>query len=173
MNTGVIELLLVSRLVKRKGILETIDSLEEYTRLRSQVKISLTICGDGPLKNSLVERSSVTNDSFKVIVKGWIDNEKMRNLMDEADYLIHLPSEHDPYPLVVLEALASRLPVISNSFAGSAVSEIIDGINGHIFDGGSEIDFDSCFNYSQRKYDFTNYPKYGLYTCIETINSII
>ena len=125
---GVINFLMVNRLIPRKGIEDTIRVIEG---LKNQgFKISLRIAGLGPLEHNLrtiIKNLSLENEAELV---GWLSREELMSYMLASDYLIHLPSKIDPFPLVVLESLALGLPVISNRFAGSALERINQGKNG-------------------------------------------
>ncbi|HYO10986.1 MAG TPA: glycosyltransferase family 4 protein [Tepidisphaeraceae bacterium] len=55
----------------------------------------------------------------------------------DADFLV-LPTRHDPCSLVVLEALASGLPVISTKFNG-ATEIMTDGQHGYVLDDPNDV----------------------------------
>jgi UDP-glucose:(heptosyl)LPS alpha-1,3-glucosyltransferase len=55
-----------------------------------------------------------------------------------ADFFV-LPTKHDPCSLVVLEALAMGLPVISTQFNG-ACEIMTDGVHGFVLDDPNDID---------------------------------
>jgi UDP-glucose:(heptosyl)LPS alpha-1,3-glucosyltransferase len=56
----------------------------------------------------------------------------------EADFFV-LPTKHDPCSLVVLEALAMGLPVISTVFNG-ATEVMTDGVHGLILQDPADVD---------------------------------
>jgi UDP-glucose:(heptosyl)LPS alpha-1,3-glucosyltransferase len=55
----------------------------------------------------------------------------------EADFFV-LPTRHDPCSLVVLEALAMGVPVISTKFNG-ACEIMTDGIHGYVLDDPMDV----------------------------------
>ncbi len=55
----------------------------------------------------------------------------------EADFFV-LPTKHDPCSLVVLEALAMGLPVISTKFNG-ACEIMTDGVHGFVLDDPNDV----------------------------------
>jgi len=56
----------------------------------------------------------------------------------DADFFV-LPTKHDPCSLVVLEALAMGLPVISTVFNG-ATEIMIDGVHGYVLKDPTDVD---------------------------------
>src|SRR5437764_4999522 len=56
----------------------------------------------------------------------------------DADFFV-LPTRHDPCSLVVLEALAMGLPVISTKF-NSATEIMADGVHGFILPDPDDVD---------------------------------
>src|SRR5439155_7596627 len=55
----------------------------------------------------------------------------------DADFFV-LPTKHDPCSLVVLEALAMGLPVISTKFNG-ACEIMTDGVHGYVLDDPADV----------------------------------
>ncbi len=91
----------------------------------------LKILGDGVLKKEL-ENSAKTMCSGKVEFLGRCDYEDTHKYLFSCDYLI-LPSKHDGFGMVVIEALASGVPVIASDKVMSAVEFIRNNQNGWIF----------------------------------------
>ena len=61
-----------------------------------------------------------------------------RPFYNDADFFV-LPTRHDPCSLVVLEALAMGLPVISTKFNG-ACEIMTDGVHGYVLDDPADVD---------------------------------
>jgi glycosyltransferase involved in cell wall biosynthesis len=121
------EILSVGRLVEKKGfdvLLETLRLLAE----RGQ-RFEATIVGDGELRPELEARSAELGLAGRVRFTGAVDQGEVRRLMARAT-LFCLPctvgedGNRDALPTVLLEALASGLPVISTPVSG--VPEIVD-----------------------------------------------
>ena len=97
--------------------------------LRTNMRLKLV--GDGPLKNSLqslVKRLAISNE---VEWTGWVDKLQLRNLYQSADFVVN-PSFFEGMPNVVLEAMASGLPVIASDVAGN--NEVVShGETGFLF----------------------------------------
>jgi glycosyltransferase involved in cell wall biosynthesis len=91
--------------------------------------------GDGPCRGRLERIASE-------IGLGQEDLEFKGEAADVIPYLARasmlvLPSQHEGFPNVILEAMAARLPVISTA-AGDASRLVEDGFNGFIVPFGSD-----------------------------------
>lgn len=104
-------------------ILEALQGVENDYRLN--------IVGDGPLSSELKEKSKVLPRNH-VLFHGKVPYDQIHDILSSNDYLI-LPSAYDGFGMVVIEALASGVPVIASDNVMSAVEFINDGINGWIF----------------------------------------
>jgi glycosyltransferase involved in cell wall biosynthesis len=71
----------------------------------------------------------------KVLFTGSVDKETLRVLYSNAYFLV-LPSLAEAFPLVLLEAMASGIPVIGSK-AGGIVDVIQNGFNGLLFEKGN------------------------------------
>ena len=121
-------LLFVARLVpvKRPDLL--LAAFERIANLRPDW--DLVIAGDGPLRSELEQRS---ND--RVLWIGFLDNvEEIAALYSICDVLV-LPSDFEPWGVVVTEA-AAHLALIASSVVGAAADVVEDGVNGKIFKSG-------------------------------------
>ncbi|WP_207533051.1 glycosyltransferase [Desertivirga arenae] len=117
------KLIAVGRLSTEKGLFRLIDIIknlpEEYT---------LSIAGDGPLKDSLQKKIKELNLEDRITLLGMIKN--VQQVISEHDVLV-LPSFSEGFPNVVLEALSVGVPVVS--FKVSGISAMIEhGFNGYV-----------------------------------------
>lgn len=72
-----------------------------------------------------------------VIFKGMLNEEKLANFYRHARFLTMTSSCYEGFPLVLLEAMAHKLPIIAPDLAGNP--EIIEeNVNGLLFQPGSE-----------------------------------
>lgn len=91
-------------------------------------KFTLDIVGDGPLRQALSETIN-RNEHSNVRMLGAVPwNERWR-VFAEHDVLL-LPSRHDGWGMVVMEALASGMPVIGSLNSGAVHACVRDGENG-------------------------------------------
>jgi glycosyltransferase involved in cell wall biosynthesis len=113
-------LLFVGNLLERKGVS---DLLRALAALRAP-NVALTMAGGGPVDTyrALAAELGVAD---RVRFTGWVSQDAARALMVESDALI-LPAYDEGLPLVILEALASRTPVICTP-VGSIPEVLEDG----------------------------------------------
>ena len=128
--TGVSEdrktILYVGRIVREKGIFTLLDAFE---KLRKQGKdVSLVFAGEGPLKEDLAKEVLRRKLNDRVKLAGFVDEKKLVSLYNSSDVFV-LASHYEPFGMVALEAMASRIPVVVSDVGG--LSEIVeDGITG-------------------------------------------
>jgi glycosyltransferase involved in cell wall biosynthesis len=121
-------------LIPRKGIDVLVKAFQRAAAMRSD--ISLTIVGDGPERQVLNE--CVTGECRKRITfHGAVDFAERAKVFGEADVFIH-PARHDGWGVVIHEALAAGLPVISTRETGAAYELVQDGNNGFLVDAEDE-----------------------------------
>lgn len=122
--------LYLGRLKEHKGVEDLIRS---FAKLEEEHEDAyLLICGDGPDKErfeALCEELQVENYHFT----GWVDGDSKIAYYALADLFVH-PSTADVWGLVLNEAMASGLPVISTTAAGGAIDLIVDGENGFVIE---------------------------------------
>jgi len=116
-----VKLLTVGRLVEKKGIEYGIRAVVQI--LKKNPHVLYNIAGDGPLRANLEktvkEQEACNNISFL----GWQKHTNINKLMQEADIMI-TPSvtssngDEEGIPVVLMEALASGLPVIASKHSG-------------------------------------------------------
>jgi len=122
-----VEYIFIGQFIKRKGIFELIR--EWPTRDRS---ISLKMVGSGPMFNRVknyVNERGIDNIKFE----GNVKRKEIYKFYRSADILV-MPSLKEVWGLVVNEALASGLFVISSIRAGCTTDIIREGFNGITFD---------------------------------------
>lgn len=138
--------LFVGRVTHGKGVhtlLEAIRILRDKYGLKD-VKTLIV----GPLSGSygddrpsdyvrrLLEYAIKAN--IEVVFTGYLDKEELRYLYSCSHVLV-LPSYFEAFPMVLIEAMASGLPVIGSK-AGGIVDVVEDGVNGFLFEKGSAVD---------------------------------
>jgi glycosyltransferase involved in cell wall biosynthesis len=105
----------VGRLCEQKGQLLLIEAAQ---RLALQgVEFELVLVGDGEMRSdieALIRRHKLQD---KVRITGWLSNEQVRDEILAARALV-LPSFAEGLPVVIMEAMALRRPVISTFVAG-------------------------------------------------------
>lgn len=109
----------IGELGDRKGTPQLIEAL---TRLVDRPNWSATIAGNGKVAESLaeVQRRRIAD---RVSIPGWLDSEGVNNLLCRTDILV-LPSFAENLPMVILEAFAHGVPVVSTPVG--AISEVVE-----------------------------------------------
>lgn len=94
----------------------------------------LVVAGDGPLGDELRQRvpESIRR---RVIWTGFLEQDELKSAYHASDVLV-LPSDFEPWAVVVQEAMAAGLPVVASDAVGSAHELIADGFSGRIFRAG-------------------------------------
>jgi glycosyltransferase involved in cell wall biosynthesis len=91
----------------------------------------LLVAGDGPQKVELQDLIEQLDLSGHVHLLGWCQPPEIKALLSISNILVH-PALWDPYPNVILEAIAWRLPVLASDQTMSAVDRVKPGLSGFI-----------------------------------------
>ena len=119
---GRFRLLFVGNLLERKGVKDLLRAFASSELLARD--IVLTMAGGGPV-DTYRAMAAELGIGDRVIFTGWVGQDDARALMLNSDALI-LPAYDEGLPLVILEALASRTPVICTP-VGSIPEVLEDG----------------------------------------------
>jgi glycosyltransferase involved in cell wall biosynthesis len=114
-------LICVGRLCEQKGQLLLVQAA---ARLQAEnVPFELILAGDGPLRGEIEAFIGRNNLTARVVITGWLTNQQVREQILAARALV-LPSFAEGLPVVLMEALALRRPVISTYVAG--IPELVE-----------------------------------------------
>jgi len=119
----------VGRMWWGKGLGHLLDAFSALQR-RTQEEVSLLLVGDGPEEAHLRTRTQAEG-LRNVAFAGFVQKPELPRYYNMADVFV-FPTLGDPYGLVVDEAMACSLPVISTSAAGEIGDRIEHGVNGYI-----------------------------------------
>ena len=110
-----VNILFVGRLEKRKGL---IDLLRGYEFMRARVpKSRLIIVGDGPLRNK-VESYISRHRMQDVVMAGYVPETVLPRYYGSADIFCAPATGAESFGIVLLEAMASGLPVVATEIEG-------------------------------------------------------
>ena len=137
-----INLIFVGQLVHRKGADILLKSLEF---VNPSVNLKVLIIGDGELKESLVQLVKDENLSDKVTFLGKLPKYLVLKYLKASDCFV-FPSREDIWGLVLNEAVANGLPIISTNNVGSSYSLIQKGDNGFIIDVDDSLSLSNAIN---------------------------
>jgi glycosyltransferase involved in cell wall biosynthesis len=121
--------LYVGRLWWGKGVHHLLDAFASVQH-RCAEPVSLLLVGDG-VEEAQLRRACAERNISNVVFAGFQQRTALPRYYALADVLV-FPTLGDPYGLVVDEAMACGLPVISTSAAGEIHDRIEQGRNGYI-----------------------------------------
>lgn len=120
-------LLLIARLIPRKRVDIAIQAIRDLDR-----PCQLQIIGSGPDEKRLRKMVEEGARHHEILWEGTLSLEETLEKMFEATCLL-IPSSHENFPHVILEAMQCGLPVIASNIGG--VPEIMrNGVNGLLVD---------------------------------------
>jgi colanic acid/amylovoran biosynthesis glycosyltransferase len=105
----------IGRLCEQKGQLILIDAMALLKQ--RGVHCQVIVVGDGTMRSELERRIALHSLGDRIILKGWQTNAEIRQWLNSCRAMI-LPSFAEGLPVVCMEALALRRPVISTYVAG-------------------------------------------------------
>lgn len=126
-------LVCVGRLSGQKGQLLLIEAASILAR--ENIHFELVLAGDGELRSHIEAAIARHGIGDRVRITGWIGSGQVRDEIQAARALV-LPSFAEGLPVVLMEAMALRRPVLTTYVAG--IPElVIPGVNGWLFPAGS------------------------------------
>jgi colanic acid/amylovoran biosynthesis glycosyltransferase len=130
----------VGRLCEQKGQLLLIEAariLNNHSR-----DFELVLAGDGEMRTQIETLIIKYQLQDKIKITGWISSDEVRANILNSQVLV-LPSFAEGLPVVIMEAMALKRPVISTYVAG--IPElVIDGENGWLIPAGSVLELSSA-----------------------------
>jgi glycosyltransferase involved in cell wall biosynthesis len=110
--------------------------LEAYIQLRQQTQLSpqLLIVGDGEKRQQLEERAR-SSGVDGIHFAGFRNQSELPRFFDLSTMFV-LPARHEPWGLIVNEAMAAGKTVIASDQVGAAADLLHPGKNGFIFPMG-------------------------------------
>jgi len=117
----------VGRLDRVKGLDVLLRAL---LRVDSRHRPAILIVGDGPQRREL--QAEIDEHQLSVSIVEFKQPHELPAFYALADFFI-LPSRHEPWGVVVNEAMACGLPVVLSDQVGAAYDLLKEGINGFLF----------------------------------------
>lgn len=126
-------LVCVGRLCEQKGQLLLLEAA--YCLAKKGIKFELVLAGDGEMRPEIERLIAAYELKDRVRITGWISSQQVREEILNSCGLV-LPSFAEGLPVVIMEAMALRRPVISTYVAG--IPElVIPKENGWLVPAGS------------------------------------
>jgi glycosyltransferase involved in cell wall biosynthesis len=103
----------------------------------------LILVGDGPMRAPL-EAKVPADLRSRVKWLGFIDNQETVSAIYRSSDVLVLPSDYEPWALVINEAAAAGLAIVSSNVVGAAAEMVRDGVNGRLFPPGDRQKLVEC-----------------------------
>lgn len=97
--------------------------------------VRLVLVGDGSLREALETHAEAVGVRDRVEFPGWVPD--ARSWIAGGDVFV-LPSREEAFPLVIVEAMLSGVPVVATD-VGSVSEAVVDGVTGYVVDPGSVV----------------------------------
>jgi len=125
-------LVCVGRLCEQKGQMLLVRAVQAV--VAKGIPIHLVLAGDGEMRGEIEALIAANNLGSHISITGWINGDQVREEMLSARAMV-LPSFAEGLPVVVMEAMALRRPVLTTYIAG--IPELVrDGETGWLFPAG-------------------------------------
>lgn len=124
------------RFVPGKGLIQLLEAFARIAEILPDV--SLMYVGDGPLRQELVDLAKTYGLAERVIVHPYVPAAELPMFYALADVFV-LYSWYDTFGVVVAEAMASGLPIVTTPNVGAVQDLVFDGVNGLIVDYDDEV----------------------------------
>jgi glycosyltransferase involved in cell wall biosynthesis len=103
----------------------------------------LLMIGDGPLRQ-LLQNQLPPALTDRVKWTGFIDDQAAIGALYRLSDLLVLPSDYEPWALVINEAASAGLAIVSSNVVGAAAELVRDGVNGRLFPPGDLAALTEC-----------------------------
>jgi glycosyltransferase involved in cell wall biosynthesis len=122
------------RLVPHKRVDLLVDAFVQIARQRPEW--NLVIVGGGTQSGSL-QAKVPAELARRVTWVGFVDDQAAIAAVCRAGDVLVLPSDFEPWALVVNEAVAAGMAVVCSDVVGAAAELVRDGVNGRLFPAGN------------------------------------
>jgi glycosyltransferase involved in cell wall biosynthesis len=111
-----------------------LDLLRAFAKLNLS-NTRIVFAGDGPLRLQLEAEASTLGVDSRVRFLGFVNQSQLPAVYRSADLMV-LPSEYEPFAVVVNEAMCCGCPVIVSDRVGAARDLIVHGRTGFVYPCG-------------------------------------
>jgi glycosyltransferase involved in cell wall biosynthesis len=133
-------ILFVGKLIERKRPADLLRAYELI--LKTHPRATLMLVGDGTQYNDLVAETK-RQELNRVHFVGFKNRTEIRSYYACADIFV-LPSIHDPWGLVINEAMCFSLPIVASNLVGAVGDIVREGENGFSFPAGDVEKLAGC-----------------------------
>ncbi|MGB8800489.1 MAG: glycosyltransferase family 4 protein [Candidatus Acidiferrales bacterium] len=114
------------------------DLLRAFAQV-ADVNAYLVFVGDGPLRSALESEAGLLGIAEKLRFLGFVNQTGLPEIYTASDVFV-LPSEHEPFGVVVNEAMLCQCPVIVSDRVGAGFDLVRDSETGFVFAMGDVTD---------------------------------
>lgn len=126
------------------GLKRVEDIIKAISKLENKEKYLLLLIGDGEERKNIEELAKKLE--VEIVITGFIENQdKLFEHYYIPDVLV-FPSENDVWGLVVNEAMAAGLPIISSNACGVSEDLVKNNINGFVYECGDTNELKECID---------------------------
>jgi glycosyltransferase involved in cell wall biosynthesis len=122
-------ILFSGRFIERKGLPELLEAFEAAAFDRP---VTLVLVGEGPLLGLAEEAARRIKAPKRIVILPFRQVAELPEVYASADMLV-VPSRHEPWGFVVIEAMFCGTPVAASDEVGSAPELVHDGETGWMF----------------------------------------
>ena len=137
-SSKVFKIVFLGRLSRQKNPLQVIEIASALQKLEVSQPWEIYVYGDGELMEEMEERIRRFNLNEVIHMCGWVDSSLV--CFEEADMILST-SLWEGVPLVLLEAMASELPVVCSDIEGSREAVGVDGGCGFLVGEQNSVEF--------------------------------
>lgn len=132
LRPGVPAVLYASKFMERK---HPDDVIEAVSRLRAEgLEVDALMVGSGEMEAALKEQAARV-PGHPIAFPGFINQQELPRLFGACD-IFALPSEAEPWGLIINEAMCGALPILASDEIGSVADLVVHGENGLLFTAG-------------------------------------
>lgn len=135
--------LYVGRLITIKGLAQLLKAWSDFERTQKE-RVTLILVGSGP-EESTLRRLAKDINLHGVVFAGQYDYNQIHRCYASADVFI-IPTLEDNWSLVVPEAMACGLPILTSKYNGCWPELVKEDKNGWVFDPLNPDDIVRCLN---------------------------
>ncbi|MDB5809269.1 MAG: colanic acid biosynthesis glycosyltransferase WcaL [Betaproteobacteria bacterium] len=126
------KLVCVGRLCEQKGQLLLVEAVASLAA--RGIRVEVVLAGDGEMREQLEALVGANGLAKQITITGWINADRVRAEILAARALV-LPSFAEGLPVVIMEAMALKRPVLTTFVAG--IPELVEqGTSGWLFPAG-------------------------------------
>ncbi|WP_456086978.1 glycosyltransferase family 4 protein [Parabacteroides sp.] len=148
-------ILCVGRITQEKGFDYLIDAF-----IKAQIpNLKLVIAGGIDHKSDYAERLLQKARQYQIIMPGYTDGKNLQQLYSHARLFV-LPSYNEGFPLVLLEAMSYRLPLLASNIEANLLLKLNENDYfkvGNVLDLAQCIQEKTCCSFKQEQYQLKEY----------------